>query len=99
MVQCVAFCGFSCVVFVTICDSTSRRSDAGRPPRGRSFSIPTKRKRAKRARHRPAVRRVGARLATARTTLLPNTTGKAPMDAAVKMLDLLDQIDAKLAAL
>ncbi len=47
-------------------------------------------------RDRAAVR---ARLATARTTLLPNTTGKAPMDAAVKMLDLLDQIDAKLAAL
>ena len=42
---------------------------------------------------------VRARLATARTTLLPNTRGKAPMDAAVKLMGLLDEIDAKLAAL
>lgn len=47
-------------------------------------------------RDRAAVR---ARLATARATLLPKTQEAPPMDAAVKLLGVLDEVDAKLAAL
>jgi len=47
-------------------------------------------------RDRTAVR---ARLATARATLLPKTQGERPMEAAVKLLTILDGVDAKLAAL
>ncbi len=39
------------------------------------------------------------RLATARGTLLPHTQEAAPLDAAVKMLAVLEQVDAELARL
>lgn len=39
------------------------------------------------------------RLATARGTLLPYTQEEAPLDAAVKMLAVLEQVDAELAGL
>lgn len=47
-------------------------------------------------RDRSAVR---ARLATARATLLPKTQEAPPMEAAVQLLRVLDEVDAKLSAL
>ncbi len=47
-------------------------------------------------RDRTAVR---ARLATARATLVPKTQGEYPMEAAVKLLSVLDEVDSKLAGL
>jgi len=51
VLQCVAFAGFSCVVFWMILLSIFRRAVGLRPPRGRSFSIPAQRLVANRVRH------------------------------------------------
>jgi hypothetical protein len=59
--------------------------------------------RALRSTDKPAFERdrsaVRARLAAARETLLSYTQEQRPLDAAVKMLDVLEQLDAQLAAL